>query len=164
MNKLKKSLASVLMIGTVAMADISFYAGGGLAYEAVPDVSGTEAGMGVVLRGGINLGDVLKNFAAEAEITKSLIDPEFGNRDQDILTMAAYAVYNINIGEKFYVKPRFGVVFPNLGDDVVNSRDVTFSSSIGGGYRIIESMNMYVDYTVLGEGITNYGAGIEYRF
>ena len=164
MSKLTKVLASATLVTTMAMADVSFYAGGGFAYEAVPDTHGTSAGMGVVLRGGINLDNVLKNFAAEAEMTRSVIDPEFGNVDQDILTMAAYAVYSIDIGEKFYVKPRFGLIFPNLGDNVVNSRNVTFSSGIGGGYRIIDSMNMYVDYTILGEGITNYGAGIEYHF
>jgi hypothetical protein len=47
---------------------------------------------------------------------------------------------------------------------MVNSRDITFSSGIGGGYSVMENLDVYVDYTVLGEGVTNYGAGVEYHF
>lgn len=171
MKKLTKTLLATALLSSGAMAtEVGFYAGGGLALEAVPDAADWKMGAGVVLRGGITLDAVLQNFAAEVEITKSVIDPKLsfkGNASRDnvnVTTLAAYAVYRIPVVDRFYVKPRFGVIFPNLGDDVVNSRDITFSSGIGAGYEVIDHLDVYIDYTVLGESITNYGAGVEWHF
>ena len=169
MKTLAKTLLATALISTSAMAaEVGFYGGGGLAFEAVPDTADLKMGLGVVLRGGMTLDSLLENFAVEVEITKSVIDPKFERPGSDIkynvTTLATYAVYRINIVDDFYVKPRFGVIFPNLGDDMVNSRDITFSSGIGGGYSVMENLDVYVDYTVLGEGVTNYGAGVEYHF
>ncbi len=193
MKKLAVTLLTTAAITSalIAAEGMSFYGGGGLAVEGVPADDSLSMGTAVVLRGGINLPMVLEGFGAEVELTKSVINPEYKwtdysstgpnapytiTRDISVLTLATYAVYTINIGEKFYVKPRFGIILPNLGDsnrDVygdgnkdgwVNSRDITFSSGIGGGFRVMENLNIYVDYTVLGEMVTNYGAGVEYHF
>jgi len=179
MKKLTKVLlATALMTNTMMAAEVGFYAGGGLAFEAVPDYGDWKMGLGVVLRGGMTLDSVLEGFAAEVELTKSVVDPKVnfeGNADKDkvnVTTLATYAVYRIPITDKIYVKPRFGIIFPNLGgeeyaysnDSIVNSRDITFSSGIGGGFTVMEHLDVYVDYTVIGESITNYGAGVEYHF
>ena len=183
MKKLiKVLLATVLMTNTVVAAEVGFYAGGGLAFEAVPknddNFGDWEMGIAVVLRAGMTLDSVLEGFAAEVEFTKSVLDPKRnfeGNLDAEkvnVTTLATYAVYRIPITEKIYVKPRFGIVFPNLGGEqyegssrgVVNSRDITFSSGIGGGFTVMKQLDVYVDYTVIGESITNYGAGVEYHF
>ena len=179
MKKLTNALlATVVLSSGVMAAEVGFYAGGGLAFEAVPNNSQDwEMGMGVVLRGGMTLDAVLENFAVEVELTKSLADPKVnykGNESRDkvnVTTLATYAVYRIPVTDKIYVKPRFGIIFPNLGgaeywngDNVVNSRDVTFSSGIGGGFTVMDHLDVYVDYTVIGESITNYGAGVEYHF
>ncbi|MBU1642413.1 porin family protein [bacterium] len=171
MKKLTKAfLAAAVLSSSLMATEVGFYAGGGLALEAVPDYGDWKMGSGLVLRGGLTLDAVLKNFAAEVELTKSIIDPKVdfkngtGTDNVNVATLAVYAVYRIPIVDKFYIKPRFGLILPNLGDDVVNSRDVTFSSGIGAGYTIIDHMDIYMDYTVLGESITNYGAGIEWHF
>lgn len=172
MKKLTKAfLAAAVLSSSLMATEVGFYAGGGLALEAVPDSGDWKMGAGFVLRGGLTLDAVLKNFAVEAELTKSIIDPKVdfkgvndGRDNVNVATLAVYAVYRIPIVDKFYVKPRFGMILPNLGDDVVNSRDVTFSSGIGAGYTIIDHMDVYMDYTVLGESITNYGAGVEWHF
>lgn len=171
MKKLAATLLTTVALTSALTAaeGMSFYGGGGLAIEAVPDYSGVSMGTAIVLRGGMNLPMVLEGFGAEAELTKSVINPEYdygwASSDVSVLTLAAYAVYTIPLGEKFYVKPRFGIILPNLGDDQsVNSRDITFSSGIGGGFKVMKNMNIYVDYTVLGEFVTNYGAGVEYHF
>ncbi len=169
MKKLASALlATAVLSSGVMAAEVGFYAGGGLAFEAVPKHDNLKMGLGLVLRGGMTLDSVLENFAVEAELTKSLIDPKWeiaGTDDKiNVTTLATYAVYRIPVVENFYIKPRFGIIFPNLGDDVVNSRDVTFSSGIGGGITVMEHMDVYVDYTVLGEGVTNYGAGVEWHF
>jgi hypothetical protein len=41
---------------------------------------------------------------------------------------------------------------------------VTFSSGIGAGYQVMDHLDIYMDYTVLGEAVTNYGAGVEWHF
>lgn len=169
MKKLTKALfATAILSSGVAATEVGFYAGGGLALEAVPDIKDLKMGLGAVVRGGMTLDTVLENFAVEGELTKSLIDPRFDNPGKDeefnVTTLAAYAVYRIPVADKFYVKPRFGVIFPNLGDDWVNSRDVTFSSGIGAGFTVLTHLDVYIDYTVLGEFVTNYGAGVEYHF
>ncbi|MDA3945725.1 MAG: outer membrane beta-barrel protein [Helicobacteraceae bacterium] len=180
MMKFTKALLATAVLSSGVMAtEGGVYAGGGLAFEAVPNNSQNwEMGMAVVLRGGMTLDAVLENFAVEAELTKSVVDPKVNykgdtSRDKiNVTTLATYAVYRIPITDKIYVKPRFGIIFPNLGgaeydgsnDNVVNSRDVTFSSGIGGGFTVMNHLDVYVDYTVIGESITNYGAGVEYHF
>jgi len=174
-------LATAVLSSGVAATEVGFYAGGGLAFEAVPkkdsSLNDWKMGMAVVLRGGMTLDAVLEGFAAEVELTKSVIDPKayigHGSRDNiNVTTLATYAVYRIPVTNEIYVKPRFGIIFPNLGGEeyvgtstgVVNSRDVTFSSGIGAGFTVMEHFDVYVDYTVIGESITNYAAGVEYHF
>jgi hypothetical protein len=180
MKKLTSALLATAVLSSGVMAtEVGFYAGGGLAFEAVPSNADWEMGLGVVIRGGMTLDAVLENFGAEVELTKSVVDPkvnykDFNNgRDRvNVTTLATYAVYRIPVTEVIYVKPRFGIIFPNLGgaevegtgDNVVNSRDVTFSSGIGAGFTVMDHLDIYVDYTVIGESITNYGAGVEYHF
>ncbi len=178
MRNLTKSLLATAILSSGLMAtEVGFYAGGGLALEAVPDYGNWEMGLGLVLRGGMTLDSVLENFGAEVELTKSLVDPKVnykGDSSADkvnVTTLAAYAVYRIPVTKKIYVKPRFGIIFPNLGgaefpsgENVVNSRDITFSSGIGAGFTVLDHLDIYVDYTVIGESVTNYGAGVEYHF
>ena len=179
MKKLTSALLATAVLSSGAMAtEVGFYAGGGIAFEAVPSNSQDwEMGLGIVLRGGMTLDAVLEGFGAEVELTKSIVDPKayIGNAGRDkinVTTLATYAVYRIPVTDQIYVKPRFGIIFPNLGgedyvwsnDSVVNSRDVTFSSGIGGGFTVMDHLDVYIDYTVIGESITNYGAGIEYHF
>jgi len=180
MNKLTSALlATAILSSGVAATEVGFYAGGGVAFEAVPKNSQDwEMGLGLVLRGGMTLDAVLEGFGAEVELTKSVVDPKVdykgdSGRDKvNVTTLATYAVYRIPITEQIYVKPRFGIIFPNLGGaefegadySLVNSRDVTFSSGIGGGFTVMDHLDVYVDYTVIGESITNYGAGVEYHF
>lgn len=180
MKKLTRSLLATAVLSSAVMAtEVGFYAGGGVAFEAVPSSFDWEMGLGLVLRGGMTLDTVLENFGAEVELTKSIVDPKVNyknyanGRDKvNVTTLAAYAVYRIPVTNKIYVKPRFGIIFPNLGgaefegtnDGVVNSRDITFSSGIGGGFTVMDHLDIYVDYTTIGESITNYGAGVEYHF
>lgn len=180
MKKFTSALLATAVLSSGAMAtEVGFYAGGGLALEAVPkNELDWKMGLAAVVRGGMTLDAVLEGFGAEVELTKSIVDPKVDykgpNADRDkvnVTTLATYAVYRIPVTDIIYVKPRFGIIFPNLGgaeyrngDNVVNSRDVTFSSGIGGGITIMQHLDAYIDYTVIGESITNYGAGVEFHF
>lgn len=166
MKKTVKLLSIMALFASLSMAnDSNIYAGGGLAYESLPDYSDKSSGIGIVLRGGMKLDKVFEHFATEVEISKSLVDPKIGNNTYDVTTLATYAVYTIDINDKFYVKPRFGIILPNLGSsDFVNSRDIGFASGLGGGFHFDDKMDIYFDYTILGEGVTNWGSGVEYHF
>ena len=113
MNKIVNSLGALSLVATMATADMGFYAGGGLAYESVPDWNGASSGVGIVLRGGMNLDMVLEGFGAEVELTKSVIDPEYNwyyGNDINVLTLATYAVYSINITRVGPFPPRIADV------------------------------------------------------
>ncbi len=64
MKKLRNALLATAVLSSGVMAtEVGFYAGGGLAFEAVPNNSQNwEMGLGIVLRGGMTLDAVLENF------------------------------------------------------------------------------------------------------
>lgn len=171
MKKMVAVLSAFLLSSTLYSADSDnglsgAYVGVGLAIEAVPKHA-DEYGVGLVLKGGMALPQLFEGLGAEVELTKSLSDPEDGaGHGVSILTLAGYVTYDITIPDSpFSVRPRAGIILPNLGDnESVNSRDFGFSLGVAGVYALNEQLNAYVDYTVLGEYITNYTAGIELKF
>lgn len=166
---MKKIILVLFVLGLFAnsaMAGMkeSIYVGGGLSYMAVPDYG--DAGIGLSIKAGIDLDGVLENFGAQIEIQKSIMDPEYGNIDVNILTLAGYATYNIVIpSTKICVRPRFGFILPNLGDDEsVNSRNYGFSSGLDVTYKIASNLKVYGGFTNLGEAVNTYIIGAEFHF
>jgi len=166
------ALLSVFLLGASSMAsedglDLSgVYGGVGIAIQAVPD-GWDEYGVGLVIKGGVALPQLLENLGAEVELTTSLSDPQVVNgQDLSILTLAGYMTYTIEIpNTPFAVRPRAGVILPNLGDsDSVNSRSLGLSTGIAGLMILNEQLDAYVDYTNLGENINNYTVGLELKF
>ena len=160
MKKITVLVMSIILT-TVLAADIKPYVGGGLGFMATPDVSGAENGMGLTLQGGVTgFVDAMPEVGTQFELNKSLT----GLNDGDALTFAAYVTYDIKIpGSQFAIRPKFGIILPNAADDI-NSRDMTFSSGIGAKMLLNEQLDLYVDYVVLGESITNYSIGAEFKF
>jgi len=157
-------VALSIVSGAYAQNKQDVYVGGALGIMAVPD--GADAGVGLAVKVGFGLESVLEHLAAEVEIQKSIMNPEYGRVDVDILTLAGYAVYNINIpSSQITLKPKFGIILPNLGDDEsVNSRNYGFSSGLDVVLKISNEMNGYVGYTNLGENVNTYNVGIELHF
>ena len=141
------------------------YVGAGLSVEAVPKGADSH-GTGLVLKAGTQLPQLLKHLGAEVELTTSLIDPEWGNKDINVITLAGYMTYDIRFpSSPVFVRPRAGFILPNLGNsDSVNSRDFGISTGLACLIELNEQMNAYVDYTNLGENINNYTAGVELKF
>ena len=166
MKKMILVLVALGLLSSSAFASMkdSIYVGGGLGLMAVPDYG--DAGIGLALRGGIDLDDVMPNLGAQVEIQKSIIDPDYGNWDTNILTLAAYATYNIEIpSSDITVRPKFGFIFPNLGDDnSVNSRNYGFSSGFDVTYPIQDNLKVYGGYINLGEMVNTYSVGAEFHF
>lgn len=141
----------------------TLYGGLGLGIMATDDNS--DAGIGLSLRGGLALDSVLKGFGLQAELNKSITDPENArHRDIDVMTFALYTTYEIKIPDsKAALRPKIGVILPNLNDDI-DSRDLILSSGFGLTYDIEKNLRLYADYTVLGEKISHYSAGLEIKF
>ena len=143
--------------------DQGLYAGAGLGIMATDDRG--DAGIGLSLRAGVELDDVLKGFGLQAELNRSFSDPQnHNNKDIDVTTIAGYATFDIEIpNSRVTLRPKIGAILPNLDDDI-DSRDLILSSGFGMTYKLEENIRLYSDYTVLCEGISNYSAGIELSF
>lgn len=141
-----------------------WYVGTGIGVLAT--VKDATSGLGLALKGGVTLDSVLPNLGAEVEFNKSLVNPEYGSIQEDVATLAGYFTYNIALGNSpISVRPKFGVILPNLGDaQSVNSRNLGFSTGVAGVLTINKNLNAYLDYTNLGEKINNYSVGVEFHF
>ncbi len=141
-----------------------FYVGTGVAVEAVP--KNQDNGVGLLIKGGKKLDSVMQNLGVEVEMTASLIDPEYNGKKADILTLATYATYDIALPKvPVTVRPRFGVIAPNLGDnESVHSRNIGFSTGLLAAFRVTPHVSLFIDYTNLGEMINDYAIGAEFNF
>ena len=168
---MKKILITLAVLASIVCAEDSvaddqgLYAGAGIGIMATDDDG--DAGIGLSLRAGVKLDNALKGFGLQVELNKSLVDPERGrhnNNDIDVMTLATYATFDIAIPDsKVTLRPKIGAILPNLNDDI-DSRDLILSSGFGLTYQIEKSVRLYADYTVLGEKISNYAAGVEVTF
>jgi len=166
---MKKTLLSLTLLASLMQAeelstnDQGLYAGAGLGILATNKHG--DAGLGLTLKAGVALDSVLKGFGLQAELNKSIIHPEYANNNNiNILTTAAYATFDIEIpSTKLTLRPRIGLILPNLKDDI-DSRNIILSSGFGATYAIEKNLRLYADYTVLAEEISNYSVGVEIKF
>jgi len=156
-------LTALIQAEETTLNDQGLYLGAGLGILAADDNG--KSGIGMSLRGGVSLDNVLKGLGAQIELNKSLSDPEYvTGYDIDVLTMAAYATFDIEIpNSQVTLRPKIGAIFPNMKDDI-DSRDLILSSGFGMTYDLENNMRLYADYTVLGQEISNYSAGLEIKF
>jgi len=140
------------------------YIGSGVGVLATP--KGTDAGVGIAIKGGLYLDQILDNLGAEMELNFSVKNPEVNASKIAIITFGTYLTYDIKFkNSPISVRPKFGFVLPNLGDsNSVNSRNFALSSGIAAVLKIDDDLNVYIDYTNLGESVNNYSAGVEFRF
>ena len=141
----------------------SFYVAAGLGLEAMP--KDYDNGLGLSVKGGAILNELMHNFGVEAELTTSLISPEqpHGN-DINVFTLGAYATYTIDIpNSAFAVRPKLGLIFPNLSDEI-NSYDIAVSSGVAALMKINKQMKAYIEYENESEAMNNYMIGLEMSF
>ncbi len=166
---MKKLLLTLPLLISVSFAadggsdDQGLYGGAGVGIMATNKHG--DAGLGLSLRGGVELDSALEGLGIQVELNKSLSDPEnAANQDIDVMTLATYATFDIDIpSSNVTLRPKIGVILPNMKDDI-DSRDIILSSGFGMTYKIDGNLRLYADYTVLGEAISNYSAGLEIKF
>lgn len=160
------SVAAALLLSSSLYAQQQgsngFYIGGGIGIEAMP--KDFDNGIGLAIKGGVELDNVLKNLGVEAELSTSLASPEIGNYDIDITTLGVYGTYTIQIpASAFKIRPKFGVILPNLADDI-NSRDMAISGGVAGMYTLNKQLDLYVEYVNTSETMNSYTFGMTVNF
>jgi hypothetical protein len=139
------------------------YLGAGLGLEAMP--KHVDNGLGLSVKGGVALDQLLSHLGAEAELTTSLVAPEYSSdKNIDVFTLGVYATYTIDIpNSPVAVRPKFGVILPNLADEI-NSRDVALSTGVAGLLKLNDQLDAYVEYVNTSEMMNNYMVGVEVNF
>jgi len=164
-NFMKKIiLSSILLTSSLLAVELSdSYVGGGLGFLAT-NSDGTN-GLGVNLRVGAKIKEVpIEGFGVQTELVKSIIEPKSYGLQTNVLTMAAYTTYDIAVADTDVVlRPKIGLILPNAADDI-DSRDVILSSGFGAKYAYTKEIDITADYTVLGERVSLYTLGVEYKF
>ena len=161
MKKVTSFVLVSALATSLAASQLHSYVGGTLDFLATPDVPGAEDGFGIGVRGGV------KGFVPQMPQAGAMIETHkslSGLNDGDLLSVATYATYDIHIPNTIVVvRPKFGLILPNLQDDA-NSRDFVFSSGIEGVLRITKELDINVGYTVIGEYINSYSIGVDFNF
>ncbi|MEA1918327.1 MAG: hypothetical protein U9N52_00695 [Campylobacterota bacterium] len=160
-----RALVLSALVSTTLMAEIKPYVGAGFGLMATPDYSGAKNAIGMTLKAGATgFIEEMQGIGVLFELNKSLTDLSSHKNAKDALTFGGYISYDIVVpNSSFAIRPKFGIIIPNASDEI-NSRDLTFSSGIGGKIGLNEQVDIYVDYVVLGEMVTHYSAGVEFKF
>jgi hypothetical protein len=160
------SVAAALLLSSSLYAQQQgsngFYLGGGIGLEAMP--KDFDNGIGLTVKGGTTLDHVLRNLGVEAELSTSLVSPEINNYKIDITTLGVYGTYTIHLpASAFKIRPKFGVIFPNLADDI-NSRDLAISGGLAGMYEMNRHLDLYFEYVNTSEMMNSYTFGLTVDF
>ncbi|UFS61693.1 porin family protein [Sulfurimonas sp. HSL-3221] len=168
MKKIGSIAAALLLTSSLyaqQQGSNGFYVGAGIGLEAMP--KHVDDGVGLAIKGGVELDNVLKNLGVEAELSTSLVAPEISNSNNkiDVTTLGVYATYTIDIpGSAFKVRPKFGLILPNLGDELHSRGDLAISGGIAGMYELNNQLDLYVEYVNTSEAMNNYMIGLAVNF
>ena len=144
------------------------YIGGGISQESP---LWYDSGLSGVLNVGLPLIRIGRGvLTTEAEFTYSISSPSRNNIDFTATTFGGYATYIFDIAPRFYIKPRIGAVYKSYsidggiwGNDTNSGYGLAYG--IGGGFRLIDKTDLYIDYTMLdGSDLTHLTIGIQYQF
>ena len=143
-------VALLLACGSARAAnDWSLYWGadGGL---VLPKGAGNKTGLSAGGRFGVQYSG-FPGFAAEADLTTTLIKPHYDYRDLRLTTLAGYLAWRSS--GRWYFKARAGGVWEwtRVGNGSAN--DGGLSGGIGGGYRFDDGRALELEFTVIEKNI-----------
>jgi len=163
MKKIILSSAALLFSTSLFAAHGDIYGGVGLGVEAMP--KGIDNGFGLAVKAGVDLGRALPHFGMEAELSTSLVAPQYRNDVEiNVFTAGLYATYTIAIpSTTVSLRPKFGAILPNLGDEI-HSRDIALSMGMAALLKINSHLDAYVEYVNASEMMNNYMLGMQVRF
>jgi hypothetical protein len=168
MNKFLSTVALSALLSTGAVAGDVY----GSVGAALTTVSGFDSGVSIVGTAGLKLDQITPNFAVEAEVSQTVVDPSVSGYstdwDMSILGVGVYAVYNFPIpNTPITVKPRLGLNYQSWSFDSVgwaaDASDTSLSYGVGVTYPLSGGLTAYVDFTDKGDS-NNIGAGVGMTF
>ena len=141
------------------------YIGGKLGLMMV-DGSGFDDAINAGILVGIPINQVeVGSFAAEAELTLTLVDGELpGGSDWDILTLAGYGVYRSK--GPIYFKGKAGLVMWDFNRSGFGGSydEIDLSVGIGGGMKLNAKTALELEYTVIESDIDFLSFGFKMNF
>ncbi|HEY0634665.1 MAG TPA: outer membrane beta-barrel protein [Gammaproteobacteria bacterium] len=199
-NTLKTAIAAALVTGGIALAAPASAGSYANVQLAVSDVgysssyngygySGFDNGITLVGTFGMTLPAVHKYFGWEAEIAKSVVNPEYSysgtyysyNFDYDYFNLGGYAVFTIPVHPKIDVRGRGGLVYHNYevtyqycdtwGTTWCSSTsfsDSEINPSVGGGavFKVSPNLNLMAELTAfnVSDESLHLSAGAQFKF
>jgi len=174
MRKILSTVAISAVLSTGAIAGDLY---GSMGAAVTSPTGGWDSGISVVVTGGMKLDSVFPGFAAEVEVSQTVVDPSYswsgygasGDIDLSVLGVGAYAVYNFQIpGNALVIKPRLGFNYQSWSIDGngwsgAEADDTSLSFGIGATYPISNGLIVYADFTDKGDS-NNIGAGVGMSF
>ena len=172
MKKILSTVAAAAVLATSSFAIDGMYGGVGVAIESVDPL---DMGVALVLNGGapiMKLGD--GSLGAEGEFTYSIMAPSWdyngygGSHSVDIsyMTLSGYAVWQYDINQQYFVKPRAGFTYISADGDGWDAGS-TFGLSLGvhGGYKINKQLDAYLGIDLIDVGdMMHFTGGVQYHF
>lgn len=144
---------------------------------AIADVSGAfDSGIAFVGTFGMPLPQVNPNVAFEAELTKSIANPEYNwggsTLELDYYTLGGYGVYNIPASEQINFRVRVGLAYEHItvdyptwtGTSSVSDSEIGLSVGAGITVKLQSNMNFIAEYTNLDSDIDHLSAGLQFKF
>lgn len=179
---MKKSLiaAAVLSASAIAAPALAAPATGGQYFgvqAAISDVGGAfDSGLSFVGTYGMPLPQVDPHVAFEAELSKSLINPEYNafgwNGEASYWTLAGYGVYNIPANQNINIRLRGGLAYERitfkdptwLGTINSSYSELGLSVGLGVTVKMGSGMNFIAEYTDIDGDISHLSAGVQVNF
>jgi len=172
---MKKIVSTIVLITTLTSTAIAhddeiggIYIGGGISQESP---LWYDSGLAVDIDVGLPLIRIGRGvLTTEAELSYSISSPSKNGIDFTATTFAGYLTYIYDIAPRFYIKPRVGAVYKSYSiDGGIWGKDTNsgygLAYGIGGGFRLIDKTDLYIDYTMLdGSDLTHLTVGIQYQF
>jgi len=180
MNKLKSIITCTIVTAGIALATPAGAEQYATAQLAISDIEGYNTGYsfdnGLSLVGtyGVTIPTVHKYFGVEAEISKSLVDPEYDrfnfHAEYDYYTAGGYVVFAIPVHERINVRARGGLLYHHytISTSAGDFSDSDINPSIGAGatFYFKPNMNFIAEVTAIDidEESFHISAGAQFKF
>ena len=181
MKKIVSSFAAAALIATSGLAnEIEVGQPYLIAGAAIEMVDEFDMGVALVVGGGAPVMDLGEgSLVAEAELTYSVMAPSYdynfgfyggkGSVEATFMTLGAYAGYQLDLDNQFFVKPRLGLIYRSVDYDVSaysgSDSEIGLALGVQGGMKLNEQMDVVVGFNLVdGADIMHLTGGIQYRF
>ncbi|PHR54179.1 MAG: hypothetical protein COA44_14120 [Arcobacter sp.] len=167
MKKIKIVIVSGLLLCATSVYAQSMYADLGIGVLDTNKID--NQGVGPMARFGYLFSDPSNSLGIEVEANPMTVKTEDNNgnnhNDRDMaIVLGTYLVYSYQVGDsQFSLRPRIGVVFPNLGDNLYKDSG-SFAYGLSALYKFNDDLSGYISYGSFGSSVNHVSVGISIGF